>query len=178
MFYDEEFDEEYEDIDFLTEPRTNTSQQTAHENAHIIILNGDQPAVQNKIAQELINLAAKPFTHINIYQQLMGLSIGQKSEHGLESFIEEIHAKIISLANHGNNLIISHNPIFDFEQAKLSQKLQRFSSFWVNLTPTNNSPVKPDLEINIYELSIIKATFIIYQSILKTDHVKNRFHQL
>ena len=131
----------------------------------IIIINGDSPALQNKIANELQNLLSKKFVHINIYQKLaQSNSQHPLSSNELSQALQDIHKEIISLAHNGNNLIISHNSIFASEQSSLYKSLKRFSPYWVDLENKKAPEAPLNLHLNVNALSATEATFMFDSS--------------
>ncbi|OGB97814.1 hypothetical protein A3F06_00245 [candidate division TM6 bacterium RIFCSPHIGHO2_12_FULL_36_22] len=163
MYYDKELS--------VLEPSSYPSISIANKNdnlsSSIIVINGDSPVLQNKIAHELQNLFSKKFVHINIYQKLAQSNTQHPlSATELTQSLNNIHKEIISLAHNGNNLIISHNSIFASEQSSLYKSLKRFSPYWVDLENKKTTEAPLNLHLNINRLSVTQATFMIYNSLI------------
>lgn len=170
MFYDEELYEVEETV-FNSLP---TAHDLEDSSSSVIVINGDSPSLQNKIARELQNLLSKPFIHINIYQKLMLESGNQQlSSDDLSLAIQKIHAHIVSLARNGNNIIVSHNAIFAAEQKSLYKSLKRYAPYWVDLHDQKRRNLSPDLQFNVGNLSVTQATFMIYNSLV----MHREYHQ-
>ena len=84
----------------------------------------------------------------------------------LSETLETIHQEIVSLAENGNNLIISHNSIFASEQSNLYNSLKGFAPYWVDLEDKKKAHTYLNLHLNIHSLSVTQATFMIYNSLV------------
>ncbi|MBT4856074.1 hypothetical protein HOM50_01595 [bacterium] len=161
------YDEEVTALEAATYQSISIANQSGKETVSIIVINGDSPALQNKIALELQNLLPKNFMHINIYQKLMQYNTdAQLNTNDLSETLETIHQEIVSLAENGNNLIISHNSIFASEQSNLYNSLKGFAPYWVDLEDKKKAHTYLNLHLNINSLSVTQATFMIYNSLV------------